>query len=59
MLPASAAVAAPRSALVFEPNRGQAAEPVRFLAHGAGYSLFITDTELVTVLRRGDLSGWE
>jgi hypothetical protein len=37
----------------FEPNVGQTAEEVRFLARGPGYSLFLTDTEAVMVLRQG------
>jgi hypothetical protein len=41
----------------FEPNVGQAAEEVRYLARGAGYSLFLTDTEAVLILRRGRAAG--
>ncbi|RMD69967.1 MAG: hypothetical protein D6819_05500, partial [Gammaproteobacteria bacterium] len=37
----------------FEPNRGQTAEEVKFLARGAGYGLFITPRELVLALRHG------
>ncbi|RKT44452.1 SBBP repeat-containing protein [Thiocapsa rosea] len=37
----------------FEPNVGQSAEEVRYLARGAGYSLFLTDTEAVLVLQPG------
>src|SRR6516164_8207854 len=33
-------------ALGFEPNRGQTASGVRYLAHGAGYSAFLTDRGL-------------
>ena len=33
--------------LVFEPNRGQADPQVRYMARGAGYTLFLTDTEAV------------
>jgi hypothetical protein len=36
--------------LSFEANVGQAAAPVQFLAHGAGYSLFLTATEAVMAL---------
>ena len=36
----------------FEPNQGQSADAVRYLARGAGYSLFLTDTEAVMVLRK-------
>ncbi len=31
--------------LRFEPNRGQSDPQVKFLAHGAGYSVFLTSTE--------------
>lgn len=37
----------------FEPNVGQAADEVRFTARGAGYQLFLTETEAVLVLRKG------
>ena len=36
----------------FEPNQGQSADAVRYLARGADYSLFLTDTEAVMVLRK-------
>ncbi|WP_295407311.1 SBBP repeat-containing protein [uncultured Thiocystis sp.] len=39
-----------RLGLRFEPNQGQTHESVRFLARGAGYTLFVTDNELVSVL---------
>ncbi|MGA8503521.1 MAG: SBBP repeat-containing protein [Candidatus Sulfotelmatobacter sp.] len=36
--------------LIFEPNQGQADPQVKFLAHGAGYSLFLdSDTALLAV----------
>jgi hypothetical protein len=38
--------------LFFEPNQGQVAAPVKFLAHGAGYGLFLTADEAVLDLRR-------
>ena len=38
--------------LFFEPNQGQTASQVKFLAHGAGYGLFLTDDEAVLQLRR-------
>jgi hypothetical protein len=38
--------------LFFEPNQGQAAAPVKFLARGAGYGLFLTGDEAVLELRR-------
>src|SRR4030095_8066780 len=35
------------SALVFEPNRGQAASSVRFVSHGNGHSFFLKESETV------------
>ena len=37
--------------LSFEENRGQTAKEVRYLAHGAGYELFLTSHEAVLALR--------
>ena len=39
--------------LFFEPNQGQTAPPVKFLARGAGYGLFLTADEAVLTLRHG------
>lgn len=39
-----------RLPLTFEPNRGQAARPVKFLSRGSGYGLFLLPTEAVLVL---------
>ena len=39
--------------LAFEANRGQADEQVKFLARGAGYTVFLTPTEAVVALGRG------
>ncbi|MGI8958402.1 MAG: SBBP repeat-containing protein [Bryobacteraceae bacterium] len=39
--------------LSFEPNRGQSDKQVDFLAHGTGYSLFLSHAEAVIVLQRG------
>jgi hypothetical protein len=39
--------------LTFEPNEGQTDPRVRFLAHGQGYSLFLTSDEMVLALRAG------
>lgn len=39
-----------RLPLAFEPNVGQSAEPVKFLARGHGYGLFLTPTEAVLAL---------
>jgi Beta-propeller repeat len=36
--------------LFFEPNQGQTASQVKFLAHGAGYGLFLTGDEAVLQL---------
>ncbi|HEY1328973.1 MAG TPA: SBBP repeat-containing protein [Casimicrobiaceae bacterium] len=41
----------PRAPLAFEANRGQADAQVQFVARGAGYTAFLTATEMV--LRRG------
>jgi hypothetical protein len=38
--------------LFFEPNQGQTASQVKFLAHGAGYGLFLTSNEAVLKLHR-------
>jgi hypothetical protein len=40
--------------LGFEANRGQSDSKVSFLARGSGYSLFLTSSEAVLVLRRFD-----
>src|SRR3990167_2290491 len=39
--------------LSFELNQGQTDEQVKFLSRGRGYSLFLTSTEAVLVLRQG------
>ena len=38
--------------LTFESNQGQTASPVKFLSRGHGYSLFLTPTEAVLLLRK-------
>jgi Domain of unknown function DUF11/Beta-propeller repeat len=38
--------------LIFEENRGQTDPRVKFLAHGSGYGLFLTDDGAVLTLRR-------
>ncbi len=38
--------------LFFEPNQGQTAPQVRFLAHGAGYGVFLTGNEVVLQLHK-------
>ena len=43
--------------LVFEPNQGQTAPQVKYLAHGAGYGLFLTADETVLSLRRPAAKG--
>jgi hypothetical protein len=45
-----------RLPLGFEANRGQFDAPVRYLAQGQGYSLFLTDDEAVLRLRARDVS---
>ena len=40
----------------FEPNLGQTAEDVKFVARGPGYTLFLTANEAVLALRQGQLS---
>ncbi len=42
--------------LFFEPNQGQTAPQVKFLAHGAGYGLFLTADEAVLQLRHAATS---
>ena len=39
--------------LMFEPNQGQTAPEVRFIARGAGYGLFLTEREAVLSLSAG------
>ena len=41
--------------LQFEANRGQADDAVRFLAHGAGYSLYLAPEEAMLVLAKSGL----
>ena len=43
--------------LSFEANGGQSAPQVRFLAHGRGYGLFLTNREAVLELRKGGCVG--
>lgn len=40
-----------RLPLSFESNQGQTDRPVKFLAHGSGYTLFLTDHEAVLTLQ--------
>src|SRR5208283_1584088 len=40
-----------RLPLAFEPNQGQADSQVQYLSHGNGYTLFLTSSEAVLVLR--------
>ncbi len=42
--------------LMFEPNQGQTAAPVKFVAHGAGYGLFLTSDEAVLALQGAGVS---
>ena len=50
------AVSALSLPLFFEPNQGQTDPQVRFLARGAGYSLFLTANEAVLELQRSAVS---
>ncbi len=45
-----------RLPLHFEPNVGQFDSQVRYVARGGGYTLFLTDTDAVMVLRRSGRS---
>ena len=42
--------------LFFEPNQGQTAPQVKFLARGAGYGLFLTADEAVLELQPSAVS---
>jgi len=46
-----------RLPLSFEVNRGQTDRRVKFLAHGHGYTLFLTSNEAVLVLREPSAAG--
>jgi len=54
-IPAAPAPILPRVQLpyTFELNQGQSDPAVRYLARGRGYTLFLTEREAVTTLRRG------
>ena len=41
-----------RIPMAFEANEGQSDQKVKFLSHGAGYSLFLTETEAVLALHK-------
>jgi hypothetical protein len=43
--------------LAFEANQGQTAPEVRYLAHGQGYQLFLTNQEAVLTLRQPTAAG--
>jgi Beta-propeller repeat len=43
--------------LAFEANQGQTAPDVRYLAHGQGYQLFLTDQEAVLTMRQPSAAG--
>lgn len=51
-LPPQLLTAIQQRPLQFEPNKGQAAASVKFLARGEGYQLFLTSTEAVLGLRQ-------
>jgi uncharacterized repeat protein (TIGR01451 family) len=44
--------------LIFEPNQGQADPQVKFLAHGAGYSLFLDADSAVLAMQTPPSSSW-
>jgi hypothetical protein len=46
-----------RLPLSFEPNRGQTGAPVKFLARGLGYTLFLTSDEAVLALQASARAG--
>src|ERR1019366_9983016 len=52
-MPPAKAVSLP---LVFQPNQGQTAPQVKFLARGAGYGLFLTADEAVLQLQPSAVS---
>jgi hypothetical protein len=41
-----------QSPIAFQKNEGQTGAPVRYVAHGAGYELFLTNQEAVVTLRQ-------
>ena len=41
--------------LGFEANQGQVRGPVKFLSHGHGYTIFLTDDEAVLTLRKSSV----
>ena len=45
--------------LSFEANAAQTASEVKFLSHGRDYRLYLTPTEAVMTLSRGDAEGAE
>jgi hypothetical protein len=54
LTPEQAQAAYGKVGMTFERNQGQTNEAVSFLAHGAGYTLFLTPAESVFVLRNSD-----
>ncbi len=46
-----------RLPISFEPNQGQSATPVKFLAHGQGYGLYLTPSEAVLSFPQRSQSG--
>src|SRR5438874_13183193 len=53
-LPSVTTAAFNKLPLVFEANVGQAAAAVRYLAHGSGYALALTDTGATLALTHGN-----
>ena len=55
--PTALAYAMRQPALAFEPNVGQTGRQAKFLAHGAGYALFLTEGGAVLKLARSQEPG--
>ena len=53
---ASALAEYSKSSLAFEPNQGQTAPEVKYIARGSGYGLFLTGKDAVLQLQRGHKS---
>ena len=43
--------------MAFEPNQGQTDPQVRYLSHGTGYELFLTNQEAVLTLQQRQAAG--
>lgn len=56
-MPSKLATSYARLPLSFEKNQGQMDSRIRFLAHGKGYSIFLTDEGVVLTLRESSVVG--